>query len=68
MRAELESAERKVVVRHLLTGCPRCIQVTRRLWELGDFSPADARMAGIEAAPLELEEPDLLSSTLPKID
>lgn len=24
------------VVRHLLTGCPRCLAVTRRLWDLGE--------------------------------
>ena len=24
------------VVRHLLKGCPQCVQVTRRLWSLGD--------------------------------
>ncbi|HEX7185233.1 MAG TPA: hypothetical protein VF756_25640 [Thermoanaerobaculia bacterium] len=57
MRAELKSAERKAIVRHLLTGCPRCVEVTRRLWALGDFSPD---------SPLELEEPELLSLPLPQ--
>lgn len=52
MRAELKSAERKAIVRHLLTGCPQCVAVTRRLWALGDFSP--------DPSP-GLEEPEPLS-------
>jgi tetratricopeptide (TPR) repeat protein len=43
MRDELSAAERRSVVRHLLTGCPRCVKVTRRCWSLGSprFSAAD---------------------------
>ena len=35
MRGELARAEMAGVVRHLLTGCPRCVEVTRQHW-LGD--------------------------------
>lgn len=49
MRNETEGEERRRVVRHLLTGCARCVEVTRRFWSLGeggqvalpgDFHPA----------------------------
>ena len=36
MRSELPSSEAAGIVRHLLTGCPNCTQVTRRLWRLGE--------------------------------
>ena len=36
LRNELQGAERRVVVRHLLTGCPQCVAVTRRVWSLAD--------------------------------
>jgi hypothetical protein len=35
-RGELARDETSALVRHLLTGCPRCRQETRRLWGLGD--------------------------------
>src|SRR5215813_10231741 len=35
MRNELSAAERRRLIRHLLTGCPRCVKVTRRCWMLG---------------------------------
>ncbi|HEX9940529.1 MAG TPA: hypothetical protein VGG03_00820 [Thermoanaerobaculia bacterium] len=35
MRASLPGPEARAVVRHLLSGCPRCLRVTRRLWGLG---------------------------------
>jgi hypothetical protein len=35
-RSELSRAERRTVVRHLLTGCPTCLQMTHRLWSLGE--------------------------------
>lgn len=41
MRGELPRSEAAGVVRHLLTGCPACFQVTRRLWSLGDRVPLD---------------------------
>jgi len=34
MHGELTRPESREIVRHLLLGCPRCIQVTRRLWTL----------------------------------
>ena len=36
MRGELKGPGLCRVVRHLLTGCPACRRVTRRLWGLGD--------------------------------
>lgn len=36
MAGELSRAESSSVVRHLLTGCPRCVAVTGRLWALGE--------------------------------
>ena len=35
MRNELAGIERRRLIRHLLTGCPRCVKVTRRCWTLG---------------------------------
>lgn len=40
MREELGRAEVAGLVRHLLTGCPQCVEVTRRLWNLGERSRA----------------------------
>jgi hypothetical protein len=39
LRGELSAAERRVVVRHLLTGCPQCVQITGRFWALGETTP-----------------------------
>jgi hypothetical protein len=36
MSSELPRPEVALIVRHLLQGCPECVQVTRRLWYLGD--------------------------------
>jgi hypothetical protein len=36
MKGELTRPEAREVVRHLLTGCPQCKQVTQRLWTLSD--------------------------------
>jgi hypothetical protein len=36
MLQKLPQPEALPVVRHLLTGCPRCLTVTRRLWDLGE--------------------------------
>lgn len=41
VRGELPRSEGAEVVRHLLAGCPACLQVTRRLWDLGDRAPLD---------------------------
>jgi hypothetical protein len=35
LRGELSAAECRTVVRHLLTGCPRCVKVTGRCWPPG---------------------------------
>jgi hypothetical protein len=42
MRRELPGPVNAWVVRHLLTGCPSCLQATRRLWALADGAPLDA--------------------------
>jgi hypothetical protein len=39
LRGELTRAEVRAVVRHLLTRCPRCVEVAGRLWNLGDPVP-----------------------------
>lgn len=31
----LPREEVRALVRHLLTGCPQCVEVTRRFWSLG---------------------------------
>jgi hypothetical protein len=36
MRGESTFAERRAVVRHLMTGCPQCLQVTCSIWRLGE--------------------------------
>jgi hypothetical protein len=38
-------AECRMIVRHLLAGCPVCTRITRRLWRLGDF-PGEVGDAG----------------------
>ena len=42
MRGELKPGDRRQLVRHLLAGCAKCIEVTRRLWMLGDDAVAGA--------------------------
>ena len=39
MRGKLPRSEVLAVVRHLLTGCPRCLIVTHRLWILRERAP-----------------------------
>jgi hypothetical protein len=39
MRGELPREEALGVVRHLLTGCCTCVEVTRRFWSYGDRRP-----------------------------
>lgn len=41
MLGELPRAEARAIVRHLLRGCPQCVQVTGRLWSLGEQSRPD---------------------------
>jgi len=36
LRGELSAAECRTVVRHLLTGCPRCARITSECWSLGN--------------------------------
>jgi len=39
MRGELPRPEGRAIVRHLLAGCPECLQVTRRMWLAGERPP-----------------------------
>jgi hypothetical protein len=36
MRGEISPTKALPIVRHLLTGCARCSEVTRKLWGFGD--------------------------------
>jgi tetratricopeptide (TPR) repeat protein len=53
MRNEADGPERHEVVRHLLAGCARCTEVTRRFWDLGEAPPARALAGGNSAARLQ---------------
>ncbi|HEX4965693.1 MAG TPA: hypothetical protein VF173_33085 [Thermoanaerobaculia bacterium] len=50
MRNQADSPERRTVVRHLLSGCVRCVAVTRRLWGLGETKSGFPELAGEEGA------------------
>jgi len=39
MRDQVGCDESRRIVRHLLAGCARCLQVTRRFWRLGEVRP-----------------------------
>ena len=41
LRGETSRPEARAVVRHLLRGCPQCLQVTGRLWGLGELARPD---------------------------
>lgn len=36
LRGEASALERRTIVRHMLTGCLQCLEVTRPLWRFGD--------------------------------
>jgi tetratricopeptide (TPR) repeat protein len=57
MRNEVDGAERRWIVRHLIAGCSRCVAVTSRLWSLGD-PPAAAATAATPATPATPETPE----------
>jgi hypothetical protein len=40
VRNELPREQALGLVRHLLTKCPDCTQVTRRLWRFGEWPPS----------------------------
>ncbi len=57
MLQKLPPSELLPVVRHLLTGCPRCLEVTRRLWDLGKRRSASEENELMKSEPWEgLEE------------
>jgi tetratricopeptide (TPR) repeat protein len=58
MRNEVEGAERRWIVRHLIAGCSRCVAVTSRLWSLGDPPPALPATAATPATPATPETPE----------
>jgi len=39
MAGQLRHERVREVVRHLLKGCPRCVEETSRLWRFGDLLP-----------------------------
>jgi len=39
MRSEVAAPDRLRIVRHLLSGCPQCVAVTRHVWSLGELRP-----------------------------
>ncbi|HVT60059.1 MAG TPA: hypothetical protein VHR45_16885 [Thermoanaerobaculia bacterium] len=49
MRNDLDSAGRRLVVRHLLAGCAQCVAVTSQLWALGDPSAQSPRRRQVTA-------------------
>jgi tetratricopeptide (TPR) repeat protein len=57
MRDEVDVEERRAIVRHLLTGCDACAQVTRRVWGLGEAWPLEpSGLAGRELRPASYGE------------
>lgn len=36
LRGEASALERRTIVRHMLTGCLQCLEITRPLWRFGD--------------------------------
>ncbi|HEV2855643.1 MAG TPA: hypothetical protein VHC97_22845 [Thermoanaerobaculia bacterium] len=60
MRNETEGGERRLVVRHLLTGCARCVAVTRRFWSLSETAAPE----GVQENPPQREAPLRLSELL----
>jgi len=55
MRGESPRAEACAVVRHLLTRCPQCLQVTRQLWRFGDEIRKGRVRVTTEAAEQKME-------------
>ena len=58
MQCRLSREETRKVLLHLLTGCPQCLQVTRRLWQFGEEArlkiPAEGALSkakGVPASP-----------------
>jgi hypothetical protein len=46
LRNELSAADRRRVVRHLLTGCPQCAAVARRGWPFGSLDGRGSKLSG----------------------
>lgn len=63
LRCELEGEERRIVVRHLLTGCPQCVAVTRRVWSLADGRGPDLFERALRAGSAR-ERPDAAEAAL----
>lgn len=58
VRGELKRPEAQVVVRHLLSGCPRCAQITARLWDLERPGAGRAPRVSLEEASGSLSDPE----------
>jgi len=47
LRGKAPGGEKRLVVRHLLAGCPECVAAVRTFWELaGTFSTEKGRTGG----------------------
>ncbi|HEX4959255.1 MAG TPA: hypothetical protein VF173_00355 [Thermoanaerobaculia bacterium] len=65
MQGRLSGEEARNVLLHLLTRCPRCLQVTRRLWRFGDellLKHRPGKELTVEAAGLGMSGKDPESS------
>lgn len=54
LRGEINLAEKRAVVRHLLAGCPECVAVTRPVWQLAEQLATKWRPEVIEGARQEV--------------
>ncbi len=49
LRNDADGPEKRRVVRHLLTGCPQCVAVTRAVWALAGGRPSLSGLLGPDA-------------------
>jgi tetratricopeptide (TPR) repeat protein len=74
MRNEAEPAEKRRVIRHLLAGCDECVEVTGKLWNLGESPgarlwpqrPAAPKLAAGAAPNRRVREPEAAGGEMPE--
>jgi hypothetical protein len=59
LRNEVEASACRRIVRHLLTGCPQCIAVTRRFWSFGGLGEGPRRRTRLLAGSPKARSPVL---------